>query len=335
LVSYQKPGCGHKILGSDFRSGIFARVEYRKLGKTGWSVSVIGYGAAPLGGVYGKLSEKEGIRSVHKAVDLGINFIDTAPYYGTTLSETVLGKALKDIPRERYYLSTKIGRYGLSDFDFSAERVARSVDESLTRLRLSHIDLIHCHDIEFTSIDRVVNETIPALQKLKRQGKVRKISVSGLPLKIYPKVLDQTALDAILSYCHYCLNDITLVRLFPYFNARGVGVINAAPMAMGLLTEKGPQKWHPASAEIKEACARAVAHCKKKKASISKLALQFSIGHRDIASTFVGLPTPAEVKQSVKSIAEGIDMGLLAEVQDILRPIQNQTWPSGLAENNQ
>jgi L-galactose dehydrogenase len=309
-------------------------MEYRKLGKTGWNVSVVGYGAAPLGGVYGKLDEKDGIRSVHTAIDLGINFIDTAPYYGATASETVLGKALKGIPRARYYLSTKIGRYGLADFDFSAERVLRSVDESLARLKVAHIDLIICHDIEFGSIDQVVSETIPALQKLKRQGKVRKIGVSGLPLKIYPKVLDETGLDAILSYCHYCLNDITLVRLFPYFNAKGVGIINAAPMAMGLLTDKGPQKWHPASAEIKEVCAKAVAHCKKKKASISKLALQFAVGHRDIASTLVGCPTPAEVKQNVKCVEQRIDMGLLSEVQEILRPIQNQTWPSGLAQNN-
>jgi L-galactose dehydrogenase len=309
-------------------------MEYRKLGKTGWNVSVIGYGAAPLGGVYGKLNEKEGIRSVHTAIDLGINFVDTAPYYGATASETVLGKALKGIPRAEYYLSTKIGRYGLADFGFSAERVARSVDESLSRLKVAHIDLIICHDIEFASIHQVVNETIPALQKVKRQGKVRKIGVSGLPLRIFPKVLDQTSLDVILSYCHYCLNDITLVRLLPYFNAKGVGVINAAPMAMGLLTDKGPPKWHLASAEIKEACAKAVAHCKKKKASISKLALQFAVGHRDIASTLVGCPTRAEVKQNVKCIGQRIDMGLLSEVQEILRPIQNQTWPSGLTENN-
>ncbi len=309
-------------------------MEYRKLGKTGWNVSVIGYGAAPLGGVYGKIDEKQAIRSVHTAIDLGINFIDTAPYYGATLSETVLGKALKGIPRQKYYLATKVGRYGLSDFDFSAERVVRSVDESLQRLKVAHIDLIQCHDIEFVPIDQVVEETIPALQKLQRHGKVRKIGINGLPLKIYSKVLDRISVDTILSYCHYCLNDITLVRLFPYLKSKGVGIINAAPLAMGLLSERGPQKWHLASPEIRAACARAVAHCSAKKASISKLALQFAIGHRDIATTLVGSPTPAEVKQNVKCIEQPIDMGLLAEVQDILRPIQNQTWPSGLPENN-
>ncbi|HZO85059.1 MAG TPA: aldo/keto reductase, partial [Verrucomicrobiae bacterium] len=318
----------------DLAKSIEGNMQYRTIGKTGVRVSEIGFGCGNNAVLMVKAPYDEQVKAVRHALDLGINFFDTAPYYGSTVSETVLGKALKGLPRERYYLSTKIGRYGLADFDFSPERVVRSVDESLSRLKLSHIDLIHCHDIEFTSINKVVDETIPALQRLKRQGKVRKVSVSGLPLRIFPKVLDQTPLDAVLSYCHYCLNDITLVRLFPYLQGKGVGVINAAPLAMGLLSEKGPQKWHPAATEIKEACARAVAYCKKKKASISKLALQFAIGHRDIASTFVGLPTPAEVRQSVRCVEERIDMGLLAEVQEILRPIQNQTWPSGLPENN-
>jgi len=113
-------------------------MKYRVLGKTGWKVSVLGFGAAPLGGTHGAFSEKEGVRAVHAAVDLGINFIDVAPYYGLTMAETVLGKALKDISREKFYLATKVGRYGSEDkdFDFSAERVTRSVDESLKRLRL-------------------------------------------------------------------------------------------------------------------------------------------------------------------------------------------------------
>src|SRR5207245_11053413 len=116
-----------------------------------------------------------------------------------------------------FYLATKVGRYGSGekDFDFSAERVTRSVDESLKRLRLAHIDLIQCQDIEFASLNQVVQETIPALQKLKQQGKVQKIGVTALPLKTFKKVLERTRLDAVLSYCHYCLNDITLVQMFP------------------------------------------------------------------------------------------------------------------------
>src|SRR6266571_5457070 len=148
-------------------------MEYRKLGKTGWEVSVLGYGASPLGGVFGKISDQEGIRAVHTAVDLGINFIDVSPYYGLTKAETVLGKALATLPRDRYILATKVGRYGADDFDFSAARVTSSVDESLRRLQVEHIDLIQCHDIEFGSLDQIVHETLPALRKVREQGKVR------------------------------------------------------------------------------------------------------------------------------------------------------------------
>ena len=163
-------------------------MKYRVLGKTGWKVSVLGFGAAPLGKTHGDFDEKDGIRAVHAAIDLGVNFIDVAPYYGLTMAEAVLGKALKDISREKYYLATKVGRYGADekDFDFSPERVVRSVDESLKRLRVAHIDLIQCQDIEFASVPRLVEETIPALQKLKRQGKVRHIGITGLPLKVFP-----------------------------------------------------------------------------------------------------------------------------------------------------
>jgi L-galactose dehydrogenase len=102
-------------------------VEYRVLGSTGLRVSALGFGASPLGGgVFGPVDESEAIQSVHAALDVGINIIDVSPFYGYTRAETVLGKALKGIPRDRYYLGTKVGRYGDNEFDFSAERVVRS-----------------------------------------------------------------------------------------------------------------------------------------------------------------------------------------------------------------
>src|SRR5262245_21433558 len=133
-------------------------MKYRVLGKTGWNVSVLGFGTAPLGGAHGAIQEKDGVRAVRKALDLGINFIDVAPYYGRTMAESVLGKALAGVSREKYFLATKVGRYGPDegDFDFAPARVVRSVDESLRRLRLAHIDLIQCQDIEFTSIPKLV-----------------------------------------------------------------------------------------------------------------------------------------------------------------------------------
>ena len=135
-------------------------MEYRVLGKTGLKVSVLGFGASPLGGVYGDFDESEGIRAVHTAIELGVNFIDVSPYYGITKAETVLGKALKEIPRESFYLCTKVGRYGAAEFDFSAARVIASVDESLARLNVDYVDILLCHDIEFGSLDQIVEETI-------------------------------------------------------------------------------------------------------------------------------------------------------------------------------
>src|SRR6266513_5959005 len=180
-------------------------MKYRELGKTGLNLSVVSYGAASIGNKYGKLDEAEGIRSLHVALDSGINFIDTSPYYGRTLSEKVLGKAFKEIPRDRFIIGTKCGRYDVDQFDFSAERVASSVDESLQRMGLDYLDIIQCHDIEFGNLDQVVNEALPALRKLQKQGKVRFVGVTGFPLKIFKYNLNRAKLDCVLSYCHYSL----------------------------------------------------------------------------------------------------------------------------------
>lgn len=309
-------------------------MEYRPLGKTGLRVSALSLGASSLGSVFRQIDEAEGIRTVHTAVDLGINFIDVSPYYGLTKAETVLGKALKEIPRDRYYLATKVGRYGDAEFDFSAGRVTASVDESLARLNVDYVDLIQCHDIEFGSLDQVVDETIPALCRLQEQGKVRFVGITGLPLKIFRYVLDRTEVDTILSYCHYSLNDTELEGLIPYLKEKQVGIINASPLSMGLLSNRGAPGWHPASEEVKQACARAAAFCREQGVDIVQLAIQFSVSHPDLSTTLVGTANPENIEKNVKWIELPMDEGLLAEVQAILTPIHNETWPSGRPENN-
>jgi L-galactose dehydrogenase len=101
---------------------------------------------------------------------------------------------------------------------------------------------------------QIVNETIPALKKIKESGKARFIGITGLPLSIFTYVLDRVppgSVDLILSYCHYGINDTALVDLLPYLKSKGVGVISASPLAMGLLTDNGPPDWHPAPEELK------------------------------------------------------------------------------------
>ena len=309
-------------------------INYRPLGRTGLQVSILSYGASPLGSVFRPIDEAEGIRTVHAALDLGMNFIDVSPYYGLTRAETVLGKALATIPRDRYLLATKVGRYGRDEFDFSAARITASLDESLRRLQVDHVDLIQCHDIEFGSLDQVVHETVPALQKLREQGKARFTGITGYPLAVFPRVLDQIRVDTVLSYCHYALNDSSLETLLPYLQEKGAGIINASPLAMGLLTDRGAPDWHPAPEPLKLACSRAAAHCRQKGFDIAQLALQFAVSHPAIATTLVGTASPTNLRKNVAWIAQAPDPLLLDEVQAILAPARNMTWPSGRPENH-
>lgn len=317
------------------------KLELRELGKTGLKLSCVGFGASPLGNVFGPVPLDDAIASVRLAFSLGINFFDTSPYYGGTLSEKVLGRALQalEVPRSEYIVSTKCGRYA-EGFDFSAERVTKSIDESLARLNLDYVDILQCHDIEFGSLDQIVNETIPALQKLKEAGKIRFIGITGLPLESFTYVLDRVppgTVDVILSYCHYSINDSTLEDLLPYLKSKGVGVISASPLSMGLLTENGPPEWHPASPEIKAACRDAVAYCKNEGKNITKLALQFSLSNKEISSVLVGMNSIRQVEENAAAAMElataGKDEETLSKIEAILRPVKNQTWPSGIQQS--
>lgn len=309
-------------------------MQYRVLDGTGWRVSVLSYGASPLGGVFGEVDESAGIRTVRAALEGGINFLDVSPYYGLTKAETVLGRALKDVPRDSYYLATKVGRYGADEFDFSAARVTKSVDESLARLGVDYVDLIQCHDIEFGSLDRIIDETLPALRRVVESGKARRIGITGLPLKVFRAVLERAEIDTILSYCHYALNDSSLEELLPTLREKQVGVINASPLSMGLLSGKTAlPDWHPAPQEVREACFRAAEHCRSKGADIARLAIQFAVANPNICTTLVGTGSEENIRRNIAWSDEPLDLELLREVQEILAPIHNRSWPSGREEN--
>ena len=315
-----------------------AEMKFNKLGQTGLKVSCLGFGARSLGEVFRHTKLEDYIATVHAALDGGINFIDVSPAYGGTLAELNLGRALQGVPRERYYLATKIGSYSEArhDYDYSRASTERSVEHSLKRLGVEYIDLIQCHDIEFADHDQIVEETLPALRRLKEQGLARHIGITGLPLKIFPSILDRVepgAVETILSFCHYELNDNSLGDLIPYLKAKGVGIINAAPVGMGLLTKEGAPAWHPASGAIREGCRKAVAHCTARGVNIVKLAIQYCCANPDIATTLVGTARPTEILENIASANEPLDPTLLAEVLEILRPIHNHNFTRGFAQH--
>jgi L-galactose dehydrogenase len=307
-------------------------MDYRKLGKTGLDVSALSFGASSLGSVFRNIDENEGIKTVHTAIDSGINLIDVSPYYGLTKAETVLGIAIKDIPRDKFILSTKAGRYGENLFDFSKKRILSSIEESLTRLQTDYVDILLLHDIEFGSFDQIMDEGIPALQELKKQGKIRFFGVSGLPLGIFGRVLKETDLDVILSYCHYSLNDSSLLSLLPLFESKNVGIINASPLSMGLLSSRPVADWHPADQEIRDVCKKAAAFCEERGADLSKLAIQYSVQNEEIPTTLVSTASVENITKNIRWADEPIDPDLLEAVLDILEPIHNKTWQSGKPE---
>jgi L-galactose dehydrogenase len=311
-------------------------MQYRKLGQTGLEVSILSYGASSLGSVFRQIDDREGIRSVHVALDHGINFIDVSPYYGATKAEIVLGKALREISRDRYILATKVGQYGEGVFDFTAERVTRSLDESCERLGVDYIDLLQCHDIEFVDLDQIVTETLPALVKLRESGRIGHIGITGLPLKVFTAILNRVEkgiVETVLSFCHFELNDSSLGDLVPYFQKHGVGVINASPTGMGLLTERGVPDWHPAPRTMIEGAQRAVKYCQAEGLDIVKLAVQYSISHPGIATTLVGTASPENIRKNIEYVESAVEFEAIARVLEILQPIHNHNFTRGLVEN--
>ncbi|HWE38081.1 MAG TPA: aldo/keto reductase [Isosphaeraceae bacterium] len=309
-------------------------MRFRALGTTGLELSWLSYGASSLGQEFRPVDLGEAIRSVRVALDLGMNFIDTSPYYGRGFSECLLGVALRDVPRDRYHLGTKLGRYDRAHFDFSARRVVESVDVSLHRMGVEYLDVILCHDIEFVEMRQIVDETLPAIRKLRDAGKVRFIGVSGYPMNAFKFVLDRTDLDVVLSYNHYTLQNTMLADLVPYLKAKGVGIMNAAPFSARLLTNAPLPPWHKATPEVRAICRRAAEHCAGKGVDIAQLALQFSIANEDMATCVVGSASPENVRKWVEWSEQPIDETLLAEVLDILKPIHNWFYVEGLPENN-
>lgn len=311
---------------------------YNDLGKTGIKVSNISFGASSLGGVFRQISEDEAIKAVFTAIDNGINFIDVSPYYGHLKAETVLGKALKQIPRDRYYLSTKVGRYGkdgVNLWDYSARRVTESVYESMERLNIDYIDLINVHDIEFQAsmeggLQKVVDETLPALVALREKGVVGHVGITDLQPENLKWVIEHSepgTVESILCFCHYSLNDDMLLDYLDFFESHGIGVINASPLSMGLLSDRGTPEWHPAPQPLKDACRRAAEYCRSKDYPIEKLAMQFSTSlNPRIATTLFSSANPKNVLKNINYVSEPMDKQLVKDVQAIIGDQMRVRW---------
>jgi L-galactose dehydrogenase len=257
------------------------------------------FGAATLNGLNDE-EVRSAIDAVHYAFKNGINYFDVAPYYANTQSESILGMALRDIPRSEVVISSKIGRYGLNSFDYSGSRVESSVQESLSRLGISYLDLVIAHDVEFCDNTPLLSEeTFPALRRIQSGGFASLVGVSGFPLA----TLDSMAshVDVILTYGHYNLFDTTASSYMQDWHQQGKGIISAAPLGMGLLSEREVPSWHPAPVPLREAISF---FRKQKGSSLVPEALTFAWNAPHISASLLGLASTSDVDDMLKAWEE-------------------------------
>lgn len=286
------------------------KMKYSPLGDTGMVVSQLSLGASSFGAVFHETDDDVCVQILETAILSGINLIDTAPWYGQGKSETVLGRALKNIPREAYYIATKVGRYQTEVdkmFNFTSEKTLQSVEESLVRLGVKYLDIVQLHDVEFcASNQQLLSHTIPALLKLKKAGKIKHIGVTGYPLDILKDLVNQVetgTISTVLSYCRATLFDQELLSDLPFFTEKGVGVINASPVAMGLLSNRGPPSWHPANQKLKEACQQAALHCQQEGVNITKLALLWTLRQDALPTTLVSTSSMENLRMNLDALS--------------------------------
>lgn len=300
------------------------QMKYNRFGATGLLVSHLSIGTGGFCQQYGDYSIDQCKEALHKAIQSGVNFIDTAPWYGHGVSEEVLGKCLEGIPRQAYYLATKVGRYQADPklmFDFSAGKTRESIELSLKKLGIEYIDLLQVHDVEFAkSLSTVIQETLPVLDEARRVGKAKFIGVTGYPVFTLAECIEKShvKIDTVLSYSRLSLIDTTLLQYLPDFKKRDLGVINAAGLCMGLLTDEGPQSWHPAPQFIKDICVEANQYCKANNVSLARLATHYCYQQSGPHTNLVGMNNVDMVCANLDVLYNGIN----SHEQQVLSDVQ-------------
>ncbi|CAK8996866.1 L-galactose dehydrogenase (At-GalDH) (L-GalDH) [Durusdinium trenchii] len=295
-------------------------------------LSALGLGSSAFGEVYESgVTQEQVDEVVHCAIKAGVNVIDTAFWYGQGLAEERLGKALQHIPRQAYYVHTKCCRYEKDVdkmFDFSAERTLAAVDDAIARLGCGYLDAMQIHDPEYApSVDILVEQTLPALQKAKDAGKIKQIGLTGYPLALHRELIERSTvqIDTCLFYCHYSMHDTSLVDsgMLDFLDAKGVGCLNASPLSMGLLTERGPPAWHPATPEIKAVCRDAAMYCKAEGVALPRLAVDFSLRHPRIPTTFLSTNFVEQMERNIDAVR---NLGKLSEKEQAVEKHINTTF---------
>lgn len=309
-------------------------MHYRRLGKTDLEVSILGFGASPMGNVFDPVNEKEAIAAAHLAIDHGVNFFDVSPFYGLTLAERRLGKAIEG-NRKDLILASKCGRYDLQEFDFSRKRILQSIDESLIRLKTDYLDLFQLHDIEFVDKQIIIEEAVPAIQEVVQSGKARFWGITGLPVRYLAQIARETNPDTVLSWAHYnLLEDEINDELVPLSQEMDFGLMNAAPLMQRILSDASLPSWHRSPSEVKAVQPILLALCKEFGYSLSQVALRFAMDHPLIATTIVGMCEVKTVQENLDALNLEVPTELIDQILQLVKPVKNKMWFEGKSENN-
>jgi L-galactose dehydrogenase len=315
------------------RASLAAAIRRVALGRSGLTVSTVGLGASALGGVFGTVSDDEGVATVGAALEAGVTLFDTAPAYGATRSERVLGAALRGVPRSGFVISTKAGKCtdpdGRDGFDFSEDGIRRSVDASAERLGVDVLDVVHLHDFDYEAdghVEAAIDVGFRTLHALKAEGRIRAVGAAIYRLGLWKRVLLEADLDVMLLHNHHNLCDVRAYEVLPLIEERGIGVINAAPFASGLLTGGEAPPWHPAPPAAREAFAAAARLAEAAGVPIARLALAFAASEPRLPVTLFSCAHPDVLRRNLMWLRDPVDRHLVASVQAVLEPVMNRQW---------
>lgn len=304
------------------------------LGRTGLQVSDVSFGTAPLGQLFGPVSLDDAVRAVHAAIDRGIRLFDTSPYYGD--AEERLGVALEG-RRDDVLISTKTGRFAGEEFDFSPARIRASLDNSLRLLRTDYVDVLFLHDIDFVDVDDILAESIGAALELKAEGKCRAIGTSGYGLAAARRVILEADVDVVLNFARGTLLDDSMREVLgPPARDRGVGLLNAAAVALGALTpavETRADETFMAPPAVLAAARAMAAECRSRGVDIAFLANQYAIQRTGTATTVIGTTRLEHLQSAVDAASTPIDEDLLTAVLAHQPDLASHQWDVGRPEN--
>ncbi|KAL3282794.1 hypothetical protein HHI36_005960 [Cryptolaemus montrouzieri] len=314
---------------------LIKKMKYNVLGSTNLHVSQLALGTGGFSYFFGHYDAEECKLVVEEALKSGVNYIDTGPWYGHGVAEEILGKCLQAIPRKAFYIGTKVGRYEADPklmFDFSAKKTRESVMTSLKRLGLDYIDVMQVHDVEFApSLEIVLNETLPTLQEFVNEGKIGFIGVTGYPNSVLREVIERSPIkiNTVLSYTRLTMIDQSLKEYLPFYKSKNLGIINASVHGMGLLTNGGPQSWHPASEKLKKICAEAAEFCKENNVELGKLALYFALQQNGPSTILSGTNCTPLLRLNLEVVQNGLN----EKEMKIYKEVSNRFF-AGLEETN-